>query len=53
MIPDAEVEQAWFQEAERRRKEMLDGVVQGIPAEEVFARLSRIVRKPDGIRAGS
>jgi putative addiction module component (TIGR02574 family) len=38
--PDPEVEQAWLQEAERRRQQLLDGSVQGIPAEVVFARLS-------------
>jgi putative addiction module component (TIGR02574 family) len=37
---DPEVEQAWFEEAERRRQQLLDGSVQGIPAEEVFAKLS-------------
>ena len=39
-IADPEVEQAWLEEAERRRQQLLDGSVQGIPAEEVFARLS-------------
>jgi putative addiction module component (TIGR02574 family) len=43
--PDPEVEQAWFQEAERRRQQLLDGSVQGIPAEEVFARLSAKYRR--------
>ncbi len=38
--PDSEVEQAWFEEAERRRQELLTGKVEGIPAETVFARLS-------------
>jgi putative addiction module component (TIGR02574 family) len=38
--PDTGVEQAWFEEAKRRRQQLLEGTVQGIPAEEVFARLS-------------
>lgn len=42
---DPEVEQAWFEEAERRRQQLLDGTVQGIPAEEVFARLNAKYRR--------
>jgi putative addiction module component (TIGR02574 family) len=37
---DPGVEQAWFEEAERRHQQLSDGSVQGIPAEEVFAKLS-------------
>jgi hypothetical protein len=38
--PDSQVERAWFEEAERRRQELLTGKVEGIPAETVFARLN-------------
>jgi putative addiction module component (TIGR02574 family) len=34
-----EIEKLWIAEAERRFQEMRDGVVQGIPAREVFAGL--------------
>jgi len=44
VTPDADVEQAWLQEAVRRRKELLDGAVEGVPAEEVFARMSSRLR---------
>lgn len=34
-----EIEKLWITEAERRFKKLRDGVVQGIPAREVFAEL--------------
>jgi hypothetical protein len=34
-----EIEKLWIAEAERRFQELRDGVVQGIPAQEVFAEL--------------
>lgn len=34
-----EIEKLWMAEAERRFVELRDGVVQGIPAQEVFAEL--------------
>lgn len=34
-----EIEKLWLAEAERRFQELRDGVVRGIPAREVFARL--------------
>ena len=34
-----EIEKIWLAEAERRFKELRDGVVQGVPATEVFSRL--------------
>ncbi len=33
---DAEVEKAWMEEAQRRFRELKDGVVEAIPAEDVF-----------------
>lgn len=37
---DPEVEAAWIAEAVRRREEVRTGIVQGVPAETVFARWS-------------
>ena len=34
-----EIEKLWIAEAERRFKELRDGLVKGIPAQEVFAEL--------------
>jgi len=34
-----QIEKLWIAEAERRFEELRDGVVQGIPAREVFAKL--------------
>ena len=34
-----EIEKHWIAEAERRFQELRDGVVQGIPAQDVFAEL--------------
>ena len=34
-----EIERLWVAEAERRFRELRDGVVQGIPARDVFAQL--------------
>ena len=34
-----EIEKLWITEAERRFQELRDGVVQGIPAREVFSEL--------------
>ena len=36
---DAGVEAAWLQEAQRRHREVLEGKVQPIPGERVFANL--------------
>ncbi len=35
-LSEAEVEQQWLEEAERRREEIVSGKVQGVPASEVF-----------------
>ena len=34
--PDPEVEKAWLEEAQRRFQELQQGVVEAVPAEEVF-----------------
>lgn len=39
-----EIEKLWLAEAERRFRELRDGVVQGIPAQEVFAQLRTKLR---------
>lgn len=39
-----EIEKLWLAEAERRFRELKDGVVQGIPAQEVFAQLRAKLR---------
>jgi putative addiction module component (TIGR02574 family) len=38
-LPDSEVERLWLEEAERRRKAVLAGESELVPADEVFARL--------------
>jgi putative addiction module component (TIGR02574 family) len=38
-LPDSEVERLWLEEAERRRKAVLAGESELIPADEVFARI--------------
>ncbi len=43
--PEPDVEKAWLAEAERRYKEIKDGIVEPIPAEEVFARAQARLRK--------
>jgi putative addiction module component (TIGR02574 family) len=43
---DDGAEQAWLVEAERRHRELIDGKVQGIPVDRVFANLrSRLERR--------
>lgn len=39
-----EIEKLWLAEAERRFRELRDGVVQGIPAQEVFSQLRAKLR---------
>ncbi len=36
---DANVERAWLEEAQRRHREVVEGKVQPVPAERVFAKL--------------
>jgi putative addiction module component (TIGR02574 family) len=42
---EPDVERAWLEEAERRYSEIRDGVVEPIPAEEVFAQARAKIRK--------
>ena len=37
--PDADVEGAWLKEAQRRHREIVEGKLQPIPGERVFANL--------------
>ncbi len=41
---DEECERAWFEEAERRDKEMRDGKVKGIAADVIFKRIKSTLR---------
>ena len=41
---DEDVERAWLEEAQRRYKEMKDGVVQGIPGKDAIARARERLR---------
>ncbi|MFO1504055.1 MAG: addiction module protein [Steroidobacteraceae bacterium] len=43
--PDPGVEAAWLEEAQRRSQEIDSGAVKCIPAEEVFAKIDRILGK--------
>ena len=36
--PEPDIEKAWLEEAERRYREIKDGIVETVPAAEVFAR---------------
>ena len=42
---DEDVEKAWMEEAERRYKELKEGEVELIPAEEVFTRARAQLKK--------
>ena len=41
-----EIEKLWIADAERRFQELRDGIVQGIPAQEVFAELRAKRKRP-------
>jgi putative addiction module component (TIGR02574 family) len=41
--PDPQLEEAWGREIDRRMAELESGQVKGIPAEEVMARVRKIV----------
>ena len=44
-LEDSELEQYWISEAKRRRDEVRSGRVKPIPAEEVYRRIDRLLRK--------
>jgi putative addiction module component (TIGR02574 family) len=42
---DPDVERAWLEEAQRRYKQIVEGKMQAIPAEQVFENLRRRLRR--------
>ena len=42
---DADVERAWLEEAKRRHQEVVEGKVQAVPGERVFANLRARLKK--------
>jgi len=42
---DADVEQAWLEEAQRRHREFVEGKVKGVPGERVFENLRSRLRR--------
>jgi len=42
---DADVEQAWLEEAQRRHRELVEGKVKGVPGERVFENLRSRLRR--------
>lgn len=46
-VIEPSIKEAWAREADRRLDEMLSGKVEGIPAEEVFTEMQRIVDEKD------
>lgn len=48
---DEDLQRVWLEEAQRRHREIVEGRVQAIPAERVFAELR--VRREDRSRSGS
>jgi putative addiction module component len=42
---DSEVDAEWLREAQRRSREIDDGLVECIPAEQVFANLEALIKK--------
>ena len=42
---DADVEQAWLEEAQRRHRELVEGKVNGVPGERVFENLRSRLRR--------
>ena len=43
--PDADVERAWLLEAQRRYREVIEGKVQAVPGERVFANLGARLKR--------
>jgi putative addiction module component (TIGR02574 family) len=42
---DADVETAWIQEAQRRHREIVEGKVQPVPGEQVYANLRNRLKR--------
>lgn len=42
---DADVERVWLEEAQRRYKELKEGIIEPVPADEVFAKARAKLRK--------
>ena len=43
--PDPAVDAAWLEEVQRRSREIDEGLVESIPAEEAFAKLELLIKK--------
>jgi putative addiction module component (TIGR02574 family) len=43
--PDTAVDAAWLEEVQRRSREIDEGLVECIPAEEFFTRLEALIKK--------
>jgi len=44
-LEEADLEQSWMDEAKRRRDEVRSGKVKPIPAEEVYRRIEKLLKK--------
>ena len=44
-LEDADIEQAWVEEAKRRRDEVRSGKVKRLPAEDVYRRIEKLLKK--------
>jgi putative addiction module component (TIGR02574 family) len=44
-LDESDIEQAWIDEAKRRRDEVRSGKVQPIPAEDVYRRIEKLLKK--------
>ena len=44
-LDESDAEQAWLDEAKRRRDEVRSGRVKPIPSEEVYRRIERLLKK--------
>jgi putative addiction module component (TIGR02574 family) len=44
-LEDADIEQTWVEEAKRRRDEVRSGKVKPVPAEDVYRRIEKLLKK--------
>jgi putative addiction module component (TIGR02574 family) len=44
-LDESDIEQAWIDEAKRRRDEVRSGKVQPIPAQDVYRRIEKLLKK--------